>query len=154
MSSPDCFDKVSVWICSVIDESAGKNMQMEALIQLTHEIEIYTVVHKIIHSRFDTLRRAEIDPVQFANGFDLFPSPCQADEVWVKFLQICLENRGSIASRIACYKDRQQSRIRRRSGRQPRRDDIKHLRHLVEFFGTNVGAVAKAKIYLSEGTTY
>lgn len=116
--------------------------------QLTHEIEIYTVVNKIIHSRFDTLRCAEIDPVQLANGFDLFPSPCQADEVWVKFLQICLENRGSITSRIACYKNRQQSRIRRRSGRQPSRDDFKHLSHLVEFFGTNVGTVAKAKIYL------
>lgn len=76
MGSSDCFNKVSIRICNVTEESAGKIMQMEEVIQLTHEIEIYTVVNKIIHSRFDTLRCAEIYPVQLANGFDLLPSPC------------------------------------------------------------------------------
>ena len=116
--------------------------------QLTHEVKIYTVVNKIIHPRFYALGCAEIDPIQLANSFDLFPSPCQANKIGVEFLQIGLENRGGIASRIACYEDRKKRRIRCRSRRYRSGDQIKHLRHFVELFGANIGAMGKAKIYL------
>lgn len=45
----------------------------EQRLRLTHDIEIYRMIHQIIHPRLRSLRRTEIHPVRLTHVLDLLP---------------------------------------------------------------------------------
>lgn len=67
----------------------------------THQIKIYTMIHQIVHPRFNPLRRAEIHPIGFTDLLDLIVCPREAQHRRVKFRQVGFQNGGGVACGIA-----------------------------------------------------
>lgn len=77
-----------------------------------HQIEINTVIHKVILALRHVRRRAEIHPIFLADILNLLPGACQANDVVMEFRQVFLENARGIARWIASYEDRDHRRGR------------------------------------------
>ena len=116
--------------------------------QRTHQIEINTMIHQIIHPRLDPLRRTEIHPIQLADRLDLLPRARQADHVRMELFQIGLEHRRRVSCRITRYEEGEEGRVLGIAGGQSLVDEIEHAGHLVEFFGADVGTVREAEVDL------
>jgi hypothetical protein len=107
-----------------------------------HEVKVYAVVDQIVLARRHILWRAKVHPVRFAHVLDLVVCAREADKVWVELGQVFLEDLGGVARRVAGDEQGQDS------ARALGFHEIKHARHLVEFFGADIGAVRKAEIDL------
>ena len=106
------------------------------------------MIDQIVHPGFHPLGRTKIDPVQFANGFDLLPRAREPDHCGMEFLEVRFENRGCVASWVAGYEEREEGERRGWGRGKGRGDEVDHRGHFVELFRTNVGAVGEAKVDL------
>jgi len=82
-----------------IEEGQGKGKQR------THQVEIDTMIHQIIHPRRRPLRRAEVDAVFSAHVLDLLPGAREADDRGVEFGEVAVQHGGRVPCGIAGYED-------------------------------------------------
>lgn len=113
-----------------------------------HQIKINAMIDQVILALLHTLGGREIDPVFLAHVFDLLPCAREADEARMEFRQVGSEHGGSVAGGIAGYEDREERRRRDFDGWRGA-DEVDHLGHFVEFFGTDIWTVGEAEIYLN-----
>lgn len=77
----------------------------------THQIEINTMIHQIIHPRFNPRRRAEIYPIGFAHLLDLLVCAREAEHRGVEFRQVGFQDGGGVACGVAGDDDGEESRV-------------------------------------------
>ena len=106
------------------------------------------MIHQIVHPRLHPFRRTEVHPVHLTYRFDLLPRTRQAYHTGMEFLEIGFQYRRGITSWVACYENGKKRRIRGRARRERHGDEVKHLRHFVEFFRADIWAVSEAKVDL------
>ena len=95
------FNEIAFGVCSII---SGVTMILQES-HLTHQIEVYTMIHQIIHPRLHTLRRTEIHPVYLTHILDLLPCPRQAYKTRMELRQIMLQNSRRVSGRVTSDKD-------------------------------------------------
>ena len=100
------------------------------------------MIHQIILPRLHVRRRREINPISLADGLDLLPRARQPYQIRMELLEVFLRHRRRIACGVARYEDGSHGV----SGGLF--DQVDYLRHLVQFFGADVGAVREAEVYL------
>lgn len=128
------------------------------------------MIHQIIRPRRRPLGRTEINAVFLAHVFDLLPAAREADDGGVELGEVAVQHGGGVARRVAGYEDGEEEGSWRGgggsgwwgggSGRdgggggggRSRGDEIDHPRHLVEFFGADVGTVRESEIDLHPPT--
>ncbi len=155
MLSTYSFDKIAFWVCS----SVSYTTIMFYSTHLTHQIEINTVIHQVIHPWLHTLRRTKVHPIFLTHIPDLFPCSRQAHKTWMKFCQIMLQNSRCVSGRITSDEEGQKrsfagrwidegvgaDAVLRGGG-----DEIDHVGHLVKLIRADVWTVGEAEVNLDK----
>ena len=127
------------------------------------------MIHQIIRPRRRPLGRTEINAVFLAHVFDLLPAAREADDGGVELGEVAVQHGGGVPRGVAGDEDGEEGgawrggggsgwwgggsgRVGGRDGGRRRGDEIDHPRHLVEFFGADVGTVRESEIDLHPPT--
>ena len=95
------FDKITFGVCLAISHTTT----MVSKIRPTHQIEINTMIHQIIHPRLHTFRCTEIYPIFLTYILDLLPCPRQTYKTWMKFGEIMLQDSRCVSGRVTTDED-------------------------------------------------
>ena len=114
----------------------------DEIAELTHEIEIYAMIHQIILTWLHIWWCREIYPVFLTYWFGIFVRSTQAYYVWMELFEVLPDYRWRVPSRVASDKHRAQNIS------ATLLDKVDHDGHFVQFFRTYVRAVREAEIHL------
>lgn len=119
------------------------------------------MVHQIVHARLDALRRAEVDSVLLAHFFNLLVVAREAYEARVEFREVGAQDVGGVAGWVAGDEEGEEvgAVLGLCDGGGGRGGEVRgclvdaadDVGHLVELFGTDVGAVREAEVDLEKG---
>ena len=70
-----------------------------------HQVKVDAMVHQVILSGFDVLRRAEVYPVRLAHVLDLVVCARQPDQRRVELGKVAFQSGRAITLRVACDED-------------------------------------------------
>jgi hypothetical protein len=112
------------------------------VLQLTHQVKVDAMIHKIILPWLHAARCAKVHSVRLACVLDLIIVARQSNELWVELGEIFLQDLWSIACRIAGNHERKQHFAALLNHL------VVHECHLVELVGADVGAVGEAEVDL------
>lgn len=114
--------------------------------QLTHQVEVDTVIHEVVLAGLDILRSTEVHTVLLADVLDLLVCASQADNAGVELLQVLAQHLGRITDGIASNENGHEELLVSGSGI----DLIDDLGHLVQLIGADIGAVSEAEVDLEK----
>lgn len=117
---------------------------LQLISQLTHQVEVDTVVHEVVLSGLHILGGAEVHAVLLAHMLDLLVRASQADDAGVELLQILAKHLGCITDGITGNENGHEELLI--SGRSL--DLLDDLGHLVQLIGADIGAVSEAEVDL------
>lgn len=102
------------------------------------------MIDKVILAGIHILGGTEVHTVLFAHILDLLVCTGQADDVGVELLQVLAQHLGGIAGGVTSDENGQEDILALGGGL----DLVDDLGHLIQFIGTDIGAVSEAEVDL------
>jgi hypothetical protein len=110
--------------------------------ELTHKVEVNTVVHQIILPGLHIRRRGKIHPIRLAHILHLLPRPRHAQNILMELRKIPTNNLRRIPRRVTANKH-----IPHNALAVLFLDLVDHAGHLVQLLGADVRAVREPKVH-------